>query len=133
MYLITHPRPLTIWTARAFPFSGGDMYAGTTKTKFGQVSVAEPLRMDLLEIHDGAPLKEVEHDIPIPVLDQEDLHKQGIDVTKLVPGAQDADALGSCTCNTGAAHIAERWVAAGRNLADLKLTGANATFGLSGN
>lgn len=108
------------------------MYAGTTKTKFGQVSVAEPLRMDLLEIHDGAPLREVEHDIPIPVLDQEDLHKQGIDVTRLVAGAQDADALGSCTCNTGAAHIAERWVAAGRNLADLKLTGASGAFDLSG-
>jgi len=108
------------------------MYAGATKTKFGQVSVPEPLRMDLLVVHDGGPLKEVEHDIPIPVLDQEDLHKQGIDVTKLVQGAQDTDALGSCTCNTGAAHIAERWVAAGRNLADLKLTASNGTFGLTG-
>ena len=63
------------------------MYAGPTSTKFGQVAIAEPLRFDLLEFHDDTPLKEVEHDIPIPVLDQEDLDKQGIDVTKLVPGA----------------------------------------------
>jgi hypothetical protein len=107
------------------------MYAGTTSTKFGQVSVAETLRFDLLQFHDESPLKEVEHDIPIPVLDQEDLHKQGVDVTKLVSGAQDVDALGSCTCNTGTAHIAERWVAAGKDLADLKLTAASGTLNLS--
>lgn len=109
------------------------MYEGPTRTKFGQVSVAEPLRFDLLEIHNGAKLNEVDHDIPIPVLDQEDVHKQGIDVSKLVTGAQDVDALGSCTCNSGTAHIAERWVAAGKNLADLKLTtGGNGTLALSG-
>jgi len=108
------------------------MYQGTTSTKFGQVSVAEPLRFDLLEFHDGSPLKEVEHDIPIPVLDQEDLHKQGIDVTKLVPGAQDADALGSCTCNTGTEHIAERWAADGKDLSGLKLTGGTGAIAVSG-
>jgi hypothetical protein len=99
------------------------MYEGPTRTKFGQIAVAETLRFDLLEIHDKSPLKEVTHAIPIPVLDQEDLHAQGIDVTKLVPGAQDTDALGSCTCNTGTAHIAERWAAAGKDLSGLKLTG----------
>jgi hypothetical protein len=99
------------------------MYEGPTRTKFGQIAVAETLRFDLLEIHDKSPLKEVTHAIPIPVLDQEDLHAQGIDVTKLVPGAQDTDALGSCTCNTGTAHIAERWAAAGKDLAGLKLAG----------
>src|SRR6516165_10059679 len=110
------------------------MYAGATKTKFGQVSVPEPLRMDLLVVHDGGPLKEVMHDIPIPVLDQEDLHAQGIDVTKLVSGAADADALGSCTCNAGTSHIAERWVTAGKNLANLKLNGGtDDTLGLSAN
>jgi len=88
------------------------MYEGPTKTKFGQVAVAEPLRFDLLEFHGDSVLKEVDHNIPIPVLDQEDFAKQGIDVTTLVPGALKTDALGSCTCNTGTAHIAERWVAA---------------------
>ena len=107
-------------------------YAGATSTKFGQVAVAEPLRFDLLEFHDGSILKEVDHDIPIPVLDQEDLHKQGIEVTKLVPGAQDVDALGSCTCNTGTAHIAERWAAAGKDLAGLTLTGGTGAIRMSG-
>jgi hypothetical protein len=46
------------------------MYEGPTSTKFGQVAVAEPLRFDLLAFHDNSILKEVEHDIPIPVLDQ---------------------------------------------------------------
>jgi len=98
------------------------MYEGPTRTKFGQISVPETLRFDLLEFHDGSPLKEVTHAIPIPVLDQEDLHKQGIDVTKLVSGAQDVDALGSCTCNTGTAHIAERWAAAGKDVTGLTLS-----------
>jgi hypothetical protein len=97
------------------------MYEGPTRTKFGQFSVPEPPRFDVLEFHDGSPLKQVIYGIPIPVLDQEDLHAQGIDVTKLVPGAQDTDALGSCTCNTGTAHIAERWIAAGKDLAGLTI------------
>lgn len=114
------------------PDAGGNMpYTGTTSTKFGQFAIAEPLRFDLLEFHDGSPLREIEHDIPIPVLDQEDLHKQGVEVTKLVPGAQDADALGSCTCNAGTAHIAERWAAAGKDLAGLKLTGGTGSIALS--
>ena len=107
------------------------MYEGPTRTKFGQISVAETLRFDLLEFHDGSPLKEVTHEIPIPVLDQEDLHAQGIEVTKLVPGAQDTDALGSCTCNTGTAHIAERWAAAGKDLADLKLSSGSGELAMS--
>jgi hypothetical protein len=102
------------------------MYQGPTSTKFGQFSVAEPLRFDLLEFHDDSPLEEVQHDIPIPVLDQEDLQAQGIDVSALVSGAQNVDALGSCTCNSGTAHLAERWVAAGKDLATIKLTGGAA-------
>lgn len=102
------------------------MYQGPTRTKFGQFSVAEPMRFDLLELHDGSPLKEIEHDIPIPVLDQEDLQAQGIQVSAIVTGAQNVDALGSCTCNTGTAHLAERWVAAGKDLAAVKLTGGEA-------
>jgi hypothetical protein len=107
------------------------MYEGPTRTKFGQFSVPEPPRFDLLVFHDGSPLKQVDHTVPIPVLDQEDLHAQGIDVTKLVPGAQDADALGSCTCNTGTAHIAERWAAAGKDLAGLTLSAGAGQVGMS--
>jgi hypothetical protein len=72
--------------------------------------------------HPGT-LREVRHEVPIPVLDQQDLKSQGVDVTALVPGAQATDALGSCTCNAGTAHIAERWVAAGKDLGDLELFG----------
>jgi hypothetical protein len=107
------------------------MYEGATRTKFGQISVPEPLRFDLLEFHDGSPLKEVTHAIPIPVLDQEDLHAQSIDVAKLIMGAQDADALGSCTCNTGTAHIAERWTAAGRDVTGLTLSSGAGDITLS--
>jgi len=107
------------------------MYEGPTKTKFGQVAVAEPLRFDLLELHGASVLKEVDHQIPIPVLDQEDFGKQGIDVTTLVPGAVKTDALGSCTCNTGTAHIAERWIAAGKDITGLKLSGVSEAISLS--
>ena len=107
------------------------MYHGPTTTKFGQVAVAEPLRFDLLEFHDESTLKEVDHVIPIPVLDQEDFAKQGINVTKLVADAQATDALGSCTCNTGTAHIAERWAAAGKDIAGLQVTGASGAISLS--
>jgi len=107
------------------------MYEGPTKTKFGQVAVAEPLRFDLLEFHGDSVLKEVDHQIPIPVLDQEDFGKQGIDVTTLVPGAVKTDALGSCTCNTGTAHIAERWIAAGKDITGLKLSGVSEAISLS--
>jgi hypothetical protein len=104
-------------------------YDGPTLTKLGRYQVVPSMRPDRLHVTtEAAALKEVEHDIPIPVLDQEDLHKQGIDVTQLVPGAQDTDALGSCTCQSGTAHAAERWTAAGRDLTDLKLFG----YALSG-
>jgi hypothetical protein len=82
--------------------------------------------MQLHRLHvpaDTSALKEVRHEVPIPVLDQQDLKSQGIDTSALVPGAQKADALGSCTCNAGTAHLAERWVAAGKDLADLELFG----------
>lgn len=107
------------------------MYEGTTKTKFGQVAIAEPLRFDLVEFHFESKLTEVDHEIPIPVLDQEDFAKQGIDVTKLVSGAASTDALGSCTCNAGTAHIAERWAAAGKDITSLSLTGASGAISLS--
>lgn len=85
------------------------MYQGTTPTKFGRYAVAEPLRFDLFHHHDPATeLKTVDHEPPVPVLDQEDLIAQGIDTSALIPGAQKVDALGSCTCNAGTVHLAER-------------------------
>jgi hypothetical protein len=83
---------------------------GTTPTKFGRYQVAEPLRLETFHFHRGEPLVEVNHEPPVPVLDQEDLFAQGIRVSELVPGAVDVDALGSCTCNAGTVSLAEHLV-----------------------
>jgi hypothetical protein len=84
-----------------------------TPTKFGWRKIAEPFRADRLYLHDGvSPLREADHEPPVPVLDQEDLFAQGIDTSALVPGARKVDALGSCTCNAGTVHLAERVAAA---------------------
>jgi len=98
------------------------MYEGLTPTKFGRV--ASPAPMQLRRLHVTAPaaqLREVAHQVPIPVLDQEDLLAQGIDTSQLVKGAVKVDALGSCTCQAGTAHLAERWTAAGKPLSHLAM------------
>jgi len=107
------------------------MRPGITSTKLGRYQAAEPLRLERLAVHDGSPLREVDHEIPIPVLDQEDLLAQGIDTAALVPGAQQVDALGSCTCNAGTGHLAERWVAAGKNLLSIQLPSGDGTLGIT--
>jgi hypothetical protein len=100
-------------------------YAGSTSTKFGRYQVAEPFHFGRLHMHaDDTPLRETSWPIPVPVLDQEDLLRQGIKVGQVVPGAKDVDALGSCTANASMASLAERLAAA-----DKPLTAA----GLSGN
>jgi hypothetical protein len=75
-------------------------------TKLGRYHVAEPpsslLRMHL---YDGSPLREVDHEPQVYVLDQEDLIEQGIDTSKIVPGAKKVDALGSCVFNATTAHL----------------------------
>jgi hypothetical protein len=53
----------------------------------------------------------VDHEPPCPVLDQENLHAQGISVRAIFPdtqGLDDADALGSCVGNATVAHLTER-------------------------
>lgn len=104
------------------------MFEGTTATKFGRVAVAEPMRLDRLHLHRGEPLREVDHEPPIPVLDQEDLIEQGINTAALIPGAQRVDALGSCTCNAATASLAERYATArgAGSLADLGLSTTDA-------
>jgi len=82
-------------------------YSSVGHTKFGRYQVAEPLRVETLHFHRGEPLIEVDHEPPVPVLDQEDLFAQGIRTSELVAGAADVDALGSCTCNAGTVSLAE--------------------------
>lgn len=93
-------------------------------SKYGRIQSAPPMQLHRLHVAaDTSTLKEVRHEIPIPVLDQSDLESQSIFTDELVKGAQRVDGLGSCTCNAGTAHLAERWVAAGKDLADLDLFG----------
>lgn len=100
------------------------MYDGVTRpTLFGRYQVAEPFHFDRLHMHtEGAKLREVSWTIPIPVLDQEDLLEQGIKVSQVVKGAQDVDALGSCTANASMASLSERLTAAGKDLAEAGLS-----------
>lgn len=70
-------------------------------TRLGRYHVAEPpSSLRTLHLHDGGTLKAVDHEPKVAVLDQEDLLAQGIHTSKLVPGAADVDALGSCVPNT---------------------------------
>lgn len=51
---------------------------------------------------DTAPaIKPVDHPVSIGILDQSDLHAQGIVAGDIVPGGGNPDALGSCTGNAG--------------------------------
>jgi hypothetical protein len=83
-------------------------YDSVSHTKFGRYHVAEPLHLATLHLHRGGELVEVDHEPPVPVLDQEDLLEQGIHTSQLVVGAKDVDALGSCTCNAGTVSLIER-------------------------
>lgn len=70
-------------------------------SKFGRYQAPEsPSALLRLHFHDGtAKLKEADHEPKLSVLDQEDLLEQGIRCSEFIQGAQDADALGSCTAN----------------------------------
>ncbi len=75
-------------------------------TKLGRYQAPEPARtLARLHWHRGGELREVDHEPPLAVLDQEDLLEQGIHTSELVPGAQDVDALGSCVFNASTAHL----------------------------
>lgn len=74
-----------------------------TPTKFGRYQVAEPpSKLASLHFHDeGTVLKEVDFSPKCSILDQEDLHAQGIDVSTFIPGGSSTtDAIGSCTAQT---------------------------------
>ena len=73
--------------------------------RLGRHQVLDARSLNWLHEHDGQPLKPTAHAPRTPVLDQEDLLKQGIYVSKVVAGAEDVDALGSCTGNAGTAAV----------------------------
>jgi hypothetical protein len=86
-------------------------------TRFGRLHVPEP-PSSLTRMHFAAAgpaeLKPVSHPPRIPVLDQENLYAQGIDTSRLVPGAPRLDALGSCVANASTTALS-----AGLTLAQL--------------
>jgi hypothetical protein len=81
----------------------------TTAGLFGRYQIAEtPSALLNLHFHDGTtPLKEVDNETPLGVLDQSDLVTQGIHTTRFIPGCKiDATELGSCTANTAVETLA---------------------------
>lgn len=78
-------------------------------TKLGRFHVAEPMSsLTLLHRHDGTGLHETDFEPPLAPLDQENLLAQGIHTSHLIPGAADADALGSCVFNATTVHLSQR-------------------------
>lgn len=122
--LFTHALSAPRTTLGAFSCPEVVLYAGTTPTKFGQFRVSEPFHFDRMHLHEeGTQLREVSWDIPIPVLDQEDLLEQGILVSTLIKGATNVDALGSCTANASMASLAERLTADDKDITEAGLSG----------
>lgn len=79
-----------------------------TDVRLGRHRRLDGRSLNYLHRHDAAKttLRTVRHEIPIPILDQEDLDVQGIDTSLLVPHAKKVTALGSCTANAGTAALA---------------------------
>lgn len=100
-------------------------------SRYGRIQVAEPPSALLrLHVHDGStPLREVDHEPKNGVLDQSDLLAQGIRCSTFIPGAQDVDALGSCTANATISalsnlHDEADFVTITKNLAGYEASGA---------
>lgn len=95
-----------------------------TDVRLGRHQRLDARSLNHLHRHDGGQLLPVRHEIPIPILDQEDLDTQGIDTSALVHGAKKETALGSCTANAGTGALAFL-LGAGR-LADVGLSATDA-------
>lgn len=73
---------------------------------YGRYHVAEPLHnISLVHRHTGETLREVDHEPPLAVLEQENFAAQGIDTSVVVPGAPRVDALGNCVYNAGTGAV----------------------------
>lgn len=79
--------------------------------RLGRHQVLDARSLNFVHDGTGTPLREVDHEPPCPVLDQEDLHAQGVSVRSIFPSIgslDDVDALGSCVGNASVAHLSER-------------------------
>lgn len=71
----------------------------------GRHQVLDARSLKYRQPHRGEALRPVAWEPDIPVLDQQNLLEQGILTSRLVPGATDADELGSCTANAAAVAL----------------------------
>lgn len=71
----------------------------------GRHLVLDPRSLAYRRRYHGEPIKPVEWAPKVPVLNQQSLLSQGIHTGQLFPGADDVDALGSCTANAATALV----------------------------
>jgi len=93
------------------------------QSMLGRHLVLDPRSLAYRRRYTGEPLHPVEWTPRIPVLNQQDLTSQGIHTAQLFEGADDVDALGSCTGNAATAlisvlHTPEELAAAGLDVTD---------------
>lgn len=99
-------------------------------SRYGQFHVAEPLHnLALVHRHAGETLREVTHEPPLAVLDQQTLVAQGITTAQVVPGAKAGiNALGSCTANATTAAMSCLGIEAFSDYVGDLLPGTRASF-----
>ncbi|MFI1161353.1 hypothetical protein [Streptomyces sioyaensis] len=71
----------------------------------GRHRVLDPRSLAYRRPYTGETIRTVEWAPRVPVLDQQDLLKQGIHTSQMFDGVQDIDALGSCTANAATACL----------------------------
>ena len=91
--------------------------------QLGRHMVLDPRSLAYRRRYTGEPIKPAEWTPKIPVLDQQNLIAQGIRISDMFPGMEDAEALSSCTGNAGTAlisilHDAASLAAAGLDVTD---------------
>lgn len=73
---------------------------------YGRFHTPEPPHhVELLHLHQGETLKEVDHEPKLAVLEQENFSRQGINTAALIKGAPVVDALGNCVYNAGTVAV----------------------------
>ncbi|MEU7338720.1 hypothetical protein [Streptomyces sp. NPDC007074] len=73
--------------------------------QLGRHQVLDPRSLAYRRRYTGETLRPTEWAPKVPVLDQQDLLAQGIRTSQIVDGADDVDALGSCTANSATALV----------------------------
>jgi len=73
--------------------------------QLGRHMVRDPRSLAYRRRYTGDPLHPTEWAPKVPVLDQQDLIRQGILTSRMFTGVDDVDALGSCTANAATAAV----------------------------